>query len=40
MNDLFDFSEPISAPLAELCARLLRDYPPEPGAHTPAESAG
>ena len=39
MNDLFDFSEPISAPLAELCARLLRDYPPEPCAHTPAETA-
>lgn len=39
MNNLWDCDEPISAPLAEFCAHLLRHYPPVPCAHTPAETA-
>lgn len=38
MNDFLDFSQPIDAPLANLCERLLREHPPVPCAHTPEET--
>ncbi|MGN1031406.1 MAG: hypothetical protein ACI4PQ_07360, partial [Butyricicoccaceae bacterium] len=38
MTDFFEMEPPVFSPLADLCARLMREYPPEPCAHTPEET--